>query len=207
MGRLDLAPTLQVMGTGIGLYRRGSTSWMDTSANLDGHLLGGASILIALLCYGHKRRPASLVLFGLGCVGIGWARPPLRFGAGLPFAPPPSLTWDDWLVGLYRAALPQVWSRDMECSLPSLILWMHATSATGAGDAPQRRRLHRQADRGPLPRARRRRVGAQDLSLDRADGRELVLVRPLPLVPRLRRPRRAASLRRAHRQVCHSTNF
>ena len=104
---LQLGLGLKIMGTGIGLARRGCTHWVNVHTNLDGYVLCALAVLIALVCYGHPRRHASLVLFALGCVGILYSRPRLVLGAALPVAPPPPLTAEDWWGGLVNAALPQ----------------------------------------------------------------------------------------------------
>ena len=104
---LQLGLGLKVVGAGISLGTK-TRVWVDTSANLDGYLLGGLALLVALLSYGHRRLPASLPLFALGCVGMLYARPAVALGLHQPFAPPPALTMADAWAGLYRAALPQL---------------------------------------------------------------------------------------------------
>ncbi len=104
---LQLGLGLKLVGTGIGLARRAST-WADTATNLDGYVLGSLAVCIALLGYGGRRVPTSILLFGLGCVGVLWARPPLAFGLHNPFAPVPTFEAADWWTALYKAALPQL---------------------------------------------------------------------------------------------------
>ena len=43
-------------------------------------MLGGIALLVALLTYGQRRLPASLLLFALGCVGILYAQPAVAWG-------------------------------------------------------------------------------------------------------------------------------
>ena len=82
--------------------------WLDTSTNLDGYVMGSLALLVALLTYGQRRLPASLLLLALGCVGIVYARPAVALGLHQPLAPPPAMSWADVWAGLYRAALPQL---------------------------------------------------------------------------------------------------
>ena len=82
--------------------------WLDTSTNLDGYVMGSLALLVALLTYGQRRLPASLLLLALGCVGIIYARPAVALGLHQPLAPPPAMSWADVWAGLYRAALPQL---------------------------------------------------------------------------------------------------
>eukprot|EP00908_Phaeocystis_cordata_P021001 Transcript_3304.p1 GENE.Transcript_3304~~Transcript_3304.p1 ORF type:complete len:311 (+),score=93.61 Transcript_3304:35-967(+) len=104
---LQLGLGLKVVGTGIGLARK-TRVWLDTEHNLDGYAIGLVALSIALLTYGQRRLPASIVLFLLGCVGMAYARPPVALGLHLPLAPLPTFTPTDWWKGFYRAALPQL---------------------------------------------------------------------------------------------------
>jgi hypothetical protein len=103
---LQLGLGLKLVGTGLAMLR--SSSWIDTSHNLNGHLLGSLSVAIALLCYQQTKVPASLVLFVLGCLGAAWSRPALTLGLQLPTQPPPAISADAAWRALYRAALPQL---------------------------------------------------------------------------------------------------
>lgn len=105
---LQLGLGLKVVGAGINMFLLGSKTAVDTSTNLDGYVLGSVALLVALLTYGQRRLPASLLLFVLGCVGIVYARPAVALGLHQPFAAPPAFTLADFWTGLYRAALPQL---------------------------------------------------------------------------------------------------
>ena len=104
---LQLGLGLKVMGTGISLGTKTRT-WVDTSSNLDGYAIGLLALTIAMLTYGQRKLPVSLVLFGLGCVGMLFARPPVSLGLHLPIAPIPAFSAGDFWAGLFRAALPQL---------------------------------------------------------------------------------------------------
>ena len=104
---LQLGLGLKVVGAGISLGTK-TRMWVDTSSNLDGYVLGSIALLVALLTYGQRRLPASLLLITLGCVGIVYAQPAVALGLHQPFASPPAMTMADVWAGLYRAALPQL---------------------------------------------------------------------------------------------------
>mmetsp|Transcript_13596 Transcript_13596/g.40129 ORF Transcript_13596/g.40129 Transcript_13596/m.40129 type:complete len:274 (-) Transcript_13596:991-1812(-) len=75
--------------------------------SLDGLLAALLSAAVALALYGDRKRPASLVLFALGCAGVARALPaPPSLHS--PLAPVPTVDAADWWHALVRAALPQL---------------------------------------------------------------------------------------------------
>lgn len=77
--------------------------------SLDGLLAALLSAAVALALYGDRKRPASLVLFALGCAGVARALPaPPSLGLHSPLAPVPTVDAADWWHALVRAALPQL---------------------------------------------------------------------------------------------------
>ena len=126
---LQLGLGLKVIGTGVGLTLR-AKQWV--AGGFDGRAVACVSAAIALGCYADRKRPASLILFALGCVGVVLAAPPIELSLPrLPLAPMPSITADDWWAGLYRAALPQ---------LPVTLLNAVVSTAKLAEDLYPRRR-------------------------------------------------------------------
>ena len=107
---LQLGLGLKIFGVGIRLVLK-TGAWWTGSGNLDGYAIAVVAAVVALVSYGQKRLPASLVLFLMGLIGVFLARPAVSIvGSGLPFAAVPSGLWDSgvWWRALYRAALPQL---------------------------------------------------------------------------------------------------
>ena len=106
---LQLGLGLKTFGVGVRLIKR-TGAWWTAAGNMDGYAIGLVAAIIALASYGQKRLPASLLLFGMGMVGVVLARPAVVAGGGPPFAPVPAdlFEWSVWWNALYRAALPQL---------------------------------------------------------------------------------------------------
>ena len=103
--------------------------------SLDGLLAALLSAAVALALYGDRKRPASLVLFALGCAGVARALPaPPSLGLHSPLAPVPTVDAADWWHALVRAALPQ---------LPVTLLNAVVATAKLAEDRSPRLPLHR----------------------------------------------------------------
>jgi len=102
---LQLAIGLQLLEQGI-KFIAGTRIWFGSDSILVG--LGGIAAVFALV---HSRRvPVALVLFALGLLLVLVEHPAvgsqLSFGLSLPH--PVRLTWEDFRIGFWRAAVPQI---------------------------------------------------------------------------------------------------
>jgi hypothetical protein len=106
---LQLGLGLKVVATGVSFVSepRGFAN-LGPGGNGDGWGFALFAAVAAVVLYGDRQRPASLVLFAIGCFGVALAAPTLELGFHLPIPAVPTITRDDWWQGLYRAALPQL---------------------------------------------------------------------------------------------------
>ena len=113
---LQLGLGLKVVAAGVGFVAASARAHAladvggasGGGGNGDGAILACVAVAAAVLLYGNRRRPASVVLVGLGCFGIALAAPAFDLGLHFPVPAIPAISRHDWIQGLYRAALPQL---------------------------------------------------------------------------------------------------
>ena len=102
---LQLALGLSLLMKGMQMVA-GTSRWLGPDSYVTGLL--GALVVLAL--FFSRAVPAALVLFGAGLLLAVWTHPEvvatLGFGVTLPSWTPPS--WNDFIVALPKAALPQI---------------------------------------------------------------------------------------------------
>jgi hypothetical protein len=184
---LQLGLGLKVVATGLGMATK--TRLLIAGPNLDGLLTALVSAAVALALYGDRKRPASLALFCLGCIGVArsLSRNSLSFSLALPIAPVPSITADDWWHSLVHAALPRERHRiRILPTAPRLRMAfadpLRPAGGRAASHAAQRSGRDGEARGGSLPATQDARCRCH-LDLDRRDQPCLCLLWPLPFLP------------------------